>query len=444
MQAEVIMKSKKSRLPTEIIAAALACTLTVPALAVRTYAAKRSDVLSPAIAIIASSEIKLNKAAISENPVCFSADDFTDILGVKSVKSVSIASVPDPSKGKLMLGGLEVLSDQVISGENLNQLRFIPTSHAENEASFSFRVSGNQDYEIPCNVYFLSEENKAPVISDSDKNALKLETIKNITVFDSMKGSDPENGSLTYEIVKYPESGILTVIDKSTGDYKYTPVTNYVGDDSFEYRVLDKYGSTSDVAKVNISVESPYTQTVFEDMIGRKEHIAAIRLSEKEIMKGSENEDGKLIFSPEKTITREEFIAMAMKATGKTVSVSAINTGFLDDDSIQSEYKSYIAVASQLGIVNGVAADGGYYFYPDREITRAEASVMLNKILGLSASENKPVFSDASTVPAWAENDITALSEHGILDTSNGCASPNEKLTRAEAAEMLYKAIKMS
>lgn len=435
------MKPKTSK----IVAAILTFALLPSSLAITSSAtAKRSEVFSPAIAIIASSEIKLNKSAVAESAVSFSEEDFKNILDIKSVDSITVSSLPEKSSGKLMLGELEVLQNQVISGENIDQLRYVFASNSEKEASFSFKVSGNQDYDIPCNIYLLEKENQAPKISDTDKEKLKLETIKNITVFDSLKGSDPEDDKLTYEIVTYPASGVLVMTDKHDGSYKYTPVTNYVGSDSFEYRIHDKYGNTSGTATVSISVESPYTGTVFEDMIGRKEHLAAIRLSEKDIMQGSTNDEGKLVFDPDASITREEFIAMAMKAAGKTVSTSAINTGFLDDEDIQSEYKSYVAVASQLGIIKGVMADGGYYFYPEKDITRAEASVMLNNILDLSAKGEKPVFSDMSSVPSWAENDIIALSEHGILDTQDGCALPNEKLTRAQTAEMLYKATKLS
>ena len=50
----------------------------------------------------------------------------------------------------------------------------------------------------------------------------------------------------------------------------------------------------------------------------------------------------------------------------------------------------------------------------------------------------KPVFADASTIPAWAEDAIYALTSLGIISgTGNGYVSPYEEIDRAQVAEML-------
>ena len=49
----------------------------------------------------------------------------------------------------------------------------------------------------------------------------------------------------------------------------------------------------------------------------------------------------------------------------------------------------------------------------------------------------KPVFSDASEIPAWASEAIYSLNAAGIMTTLDGYISASAKLTRAQTAGML-------
>ena len=52
---------------------------------------------------------------------------------------------------------------------------------------------------------------------------------------------------------------------------------------------------------------------------------------------------------------------------------------------------------------------------PSSKITRAEAAVILNTILGADEPDAVAVFADHSDVPAWAQGSLYALSDAGIF-----------------------------
>ena len=79
-----------------------------------------------------------------------------------------------------------------------------------------------------------------------------------------------------------------------------------------------------------------------------------------------------------------------------------------------------------------------YHFrrYLGRNLTRAEAAVMLQNILDLPQSQEAAVFSEDCAVPVWAQASVSALESAGI---SIPVTTSAENLTRREAAELLYE-----
>jgi hypothetical protein len=71
-------------------------------------------------------------------------------------------------------------------------------------------------------------------------------------------------------------------------------------------------------------------------------------------------------------------------------------------------------------------------------ISGAEAAVMLQNALDLTVSRQEEADAAAEqTVPAWAENALTALSDHDMQLDANGPVS------RADAAQLLYQTVWM-
>lgn len=79
-------------------------------------------------------------------------------------------------------------------------------------------------------------------------------------------------------------------------------------------------------------------------MAGETSHYAAIRLAERGIYVGEKVGDT-YCFSPDDTVTREEFLAMAMTAADADALKDVTLTGFYDDDDISAWAKGYVSAA---------------------------------------------------------------------------------------------------
>ena len=64
--------------------------------------------------------------------------------------------------------------------------------------------------------------------------------------------SDPDNDPITAELVSTTTHGTLSLA--GDGSFSYLPATNYVGTDTFTYRVKDKSGLNSNTATVTITI----------------------------------------------------------------------------------------------------------------------------------------------------------------------------------------------
>ena len=146
-----------------------------------------------------------------------------------------------------------------------------------------------------------------------------------------------------------------------------------------------------------------------------------------------------MYFSPDGTVTRGEFLVMAMKSVGLSPAGGVTETWFDDDGEIAAPIKGYVATAQLYGYINGSFDGNGLYFRPNDPITRAEAAVILNNLLHADTPAVLPVFADASDIPLWAREAVYALHEARVFDvTENGAWEADKPLSRAQAASALY------
>ncbi|WP_058302784.1 S-layer homology domain-containing protein [Gorillibacterium timonense] len=83
-------------------------------------------------------------------------------------------------------------------------------------------------------------------------------------------------------------------------------------------------------------------------------------------------------------------------------------------------------------------------FKPNGAITREEFTVMLAKALGLKASGSTLSFADEAKIGAWAKEAVAQAMEAGIVSGyKDGSFRPNERITRAEMATMIARALKL-
>lgn len=391
--------------------------------------------LSEGLSVIASQN-EMAKSAMIDERIVFSADDFEKSLNIAQINSITVTSVPAITDGCLCVGDVLVNAGQTISRSNLDLLNYRAGDSRVREASFKFKINGGE-YEMTCKMYFLTRENSAPTLSMEDEKIFSVSTHQTVTVYGKVGAYDPDGDSLRYEIVTYAKNGFIE-LDSATGEYSYTPIGAYFGEDSFEYVAVDKYGNYSTSKKVSLTVEKLKTDVVYSDMSGHRAHHAALTMTELGIMSGT-SIGSNTYFMPDKSVSRIDFVVMLMHAIGIDNVENVFDTGFDDDDEIPASMKGYVNRAREMGLISGsVNAEGEYLFLPNRAISRAEAALIVSNLVEGSVPTVKPTFSDKNEIPSWAHDAIYTLNDLGILSSDNGEIAPTANISRAQVAQMLY------
>ncbi len=406
----------KKLLVSVILAALIALTAT----------AVGAVVLSPGMDIIAA-DIEMNVSQISGEDVVFSSKNFSEAVGREKFESITITSLPDDSTGKLYFGDVPAVKGQVIKESSVSKLRFVPKEKATGTC---FGFIFDDDYTMTCNVIFRDKNNTSPTALEN----LPLTVFVSGTAGGEMRAYDPENDTLRYEIVDYPKGGNIK-FDTKTGEFTYT-AGSMIMSDSFTYKVKDGMGNESETVSYTINIVENKNDTVFHDMKESGYACAAAAMADSGYMTCVEDK-GKMYFSPDSEVSRLDFLVTAMNVFGADKLPKVENTGFSDDSAIPVKYKAYVYSAAKLGIISDVKADGTSSFRPNDSITRAEASVILNNIIGYEAKEVKAL----EGVPSWASEAVSAMYELGVYDLRNGKAEPAMSLSKEDSADMLYKVV---
>lgn len=358
---------------------------------------------------------------------CFSQADFS---GSVTLDGIVITEVPANTQGVVTYGARTLRAGDILPASILDSLVLTSTSEEDGEASISYLpvASGIVGTQTTLSLHLGGTKNEVPTATDQ-----QFETYKNIELQEALDAADPENGTLTYTVTKAPKHGAVTISENGT--FTYTPKKNKVGKDSFTYTVTDDAGQTAQ-ATVTIQILKPSDKTTFTDMAGDPDQFVAMWLKEQGIY-GGETLAGNLYFHPDDTVTRGEFLVMVMDLLEISPETEELVSGFADESDTPEWMRPYIISALRSGIVSGVNSADGLVFRPTAELTRAEAAVMVNNILGLSGDNALSVFSADGDVPAWARSAVSALSEADVLNTSGSYLEP---ITMRECARLLYAA----
>ena len=166
----------------------------------------------------------------------------------------------------------------------------------------------------------------------------------------------------------------------------------------------------------------------------------AVELAEEGILVG-ESHGGRYFFQPEQTVSRAEFLALAMDAAGLEPMEDVTVTGFSDDEAIPTWAKGSVSSALKAGVIQGERAPtGAPVFSAGTDITCGEATVMLDRLLNMA---DVPLEAAGLSVQGhWAGQAAANLAASGVLapDQSTSAAL-SEPLTRAAAAELLDGAL---
>jgi len=150
-------------------------------------------------------------------------------------------------------------------------------------------------------------------------------------------------------------------------------------------------------------------------------------------------------FSPAASLTRADFLVMAMKAYSLEP-IANPKDNFKDAGS--KYYTGYLAAAKQLGISKGT---GNNLYEPEKTISREEMVTLLYNILKtvgeVPGSINKgglAGFEDGDRVAAWAKEPMSVMVKAGVVNGSSGRLKPKTDASRAEMAQVLYKLLMKS
>jgi hypothetical protein len=381
-----------------------------------------------------------SKNSLTTDVISFSSDDFVADAGKLTLDSIILTSLPDQNAGVLTLGDKEIALGDAIGMSAVSGLRFRPLENPSVAATcFTFTPifsDGTTGQDVKVGLYLLNSENSAPVAEN-----LSISTYKNVAVTGQFTATDPEGDLLTFRLMDKPARGEVSLPEDGSANFVYTPYENKMGKDSFTYIVEDAVGNQSKPATVDVKIKKPDTKVTYADMDGVPAHKAAIRLAEEGILIG-ECMGGNYYFQPSLPVSRSEFVALAMQ----TVKLNALDgisrTGFADDASIPTWSKGYVASALKSGVVQGNRSDDGIIFRADSTITRAEAAVLLDRLLQVTDVTSPTLFTDSDLAPAWAYQSAVNLETVGVLNAdANGALDLSDTLTRADAAEMLSGAL---
>lgn len=355
------------------------------------------------------------------------------------VVSITLDTLPDLGAGTLCMGSEPLAAGCTIDASALNGLRFqcaqVPSLTT---TGFSFTPtfsSGLQGGQVNVTLYLLEQENQPPVARN-----MELATYKNVAITGYFDAVDGEGDTLTFQLTSTPARGAVTLAEDGSSQFVYTPYENKTGSDCFTYVAIDSAGNTSPEATVQLRINKPDTKVTYADLEGHPAHKAAIRLAEEGVYVGR-YVNGNYFFDPDQSVTRAQFLTMAMSVTGLEQLEGVTLTGFSDDTAIPTWAKGSVSAALKAGAISGARDEtGAPIFGADQSITRGEASVMLNNLLDITDVPLE-VFS-AGSEGHWAAQAAANLSASGVVSQQSvGTAQLSEELTLAQAAEMLDGAL---
>ena len=268
-------------------------------------------------------------------------------------------------------------------------------------------------------------DNSAPVAEN-----FEFETYRGVSFGGQLAAIDPDGDAVSFEITTQPKKGTIEL--SGDGSFVYSPAEGKRGRDYFGYKAVDANGDRSQEATVIIKLVKNKSVS-YVDMDGSASYCSAVKLAECGAFIGKQI-GGEYYFEPQKTLSRGEFVAMCLNVTGTDVLRGVVSTGFVDDGSIPDWQRAYVASAVRDGVVKGKNGASGAVFDADAEISRAEAGVMLDRLLSLT---NVSV-EDGGAVPTWAAQSAANLDACGIMNEN--CVD-SAALTHAEAADMLAAAM---
>ncbi len=378
-------------------------------------------ILRPAFGLLLAAGLTLSASAAeidSQDVYCFGAEEFT--AGEAALSGICLTGLPEKEQGLLMLGERMLRPGDVLTAQQVSEMTFVSgTTQDDATATITYLpvFSNGLAGEATMTLSIRGRENKAPIAEDC-----AFETYKNLEVAGTLKVRDPEGQEMQFTLTRPPKRGTIEI--SPDGSFTYTPKKNKVGVDSFTFTATDPAGKTSREATVTVSILKPTDARQYTDTAGKCCRFTAEWMKNTGIFVG-ENIGGSPCFSPDKPVSRGEFVTMLVQALNLPTDEAVTETGYSD---VPQWLKPYLAAAIRSGLTSRLeAADT---FDPDTPVSAEDAAAMLCSALKLECRE-QPALSAQEEPVSTGSQEIAA--QNGFL-----FCSPTQ--TRAAAPDILYQA----
>ncbi len=348
---------------------------------------------------------------------CFASEDFAP--GEEQLAGICITKLPESAKGTVMLGSRILRPGDVLTAQQVGQMTFVANYVQRDDTAtigylpvFANGMAG----EATMTLSIRGRENQAPIAEDC-----AFETYKNLEVTGQLKVRDPEGQEMTFTLTRPPKRGDIVI--QQDGSFTYTPKKNKVGIDSFTFTATDPAGKTSREATVTVSIQKPTDAKQYSDTVGKDCRFAAEWMKNTGIFVG-ESLGGSPCFSPDRTVSRGEFVTMLVKTLNLPTDPELTETGYTD---VPDWLKPYLAAAIRSGLTTGLTTTDG--FGPDLPVTAEEAAAMLCSALQLEPQEQTVLSSPEGE--AFTPVEVALQNGFDLI--------PGQTLTRSDCASLLYQ-----
>ena len=355
---------------------------------------------------------------------CFTSTDF-EASEKQALMGVCITSLPEPESGTVFLGKRVLQTGDILTVEQLSMLTFSPLLTEQDgiaEISYLPIYENRVENATTVTISIRGKADHPPVAQD-----FSLETYKNLAIDGALKVSEPEGQELTYTLVRGPKRGAVEL--STDGTFVYTPKKNKVGVDSFTYCAADPAGNVSRVATVTVQILKPTDSKQYADTRDTACRFTAEWMRHTGLFTG-DSINGQLVFRPEETVSRGEFLSMLVKA----LEIPLEDTATISMPADTPQWmQPYLAAALRSGLTAGWPDTNSF----SEAITGAEAAVMLQNALDLAISQDALTTHSAASeevVPAWAAVSLSVLEDNGIYVSATGT------LNRNDVSQILYEA----
>ncbi|MBE7012389.1 MAG: hypothetical protein E7415_06925 [Ruminococcaceae bacterium] len=202
--------------------------------------------------------------------------------------------------------------------------------------------------------------------------------------------------------------------------------------------------ATNDLGYTSVLSLTNDTDTVYEnpfvDTDGNWARDILSYMYSQKLVSGENSVNG-LIYNPNKEMTRSEFAVLICNFLKITPSEFASDeVPYTDLEEIPKWALNQFKALYSMGIIKGRdAGDGTSFADPKTGISRAEAFTVIARLLPEGLKKVEITGTDKEEIPKWATDGFMTLMADGTVSGyEDGSLKPLKKLTKAEAAKLLY------